>query len=394
VATLDPIVADRLLIAVNDADFFLSHRLPVAVAARTAGFEVHIATADGPGASRIRAMGFTHHVLALSRSGTHPLAELKSIVAFYALFNSLKPDIAHLVTIKPVLYGGVTARIARVPGVVAAVTGLGTAFIQRGWRAALARRVLAVMYRIVFQKRNIRVIVQNPADRDTMVRRAGLRLDKSILIPGSGVDLSAYVPTARRAGPLTVVMAARLLRDKGVHEFVDAASLLKHRGVNARFWLAGDRDPGNPTSVGESDVAAWRSSGLVSPLGYRTDIVDVFSQADIVVLPSYREGLPRVLIEAAACGRAVITSDVPGCRDAIVPGVTGILVPPRDSTALADAIESLLADPPRREQMGRAGREFAEQHFSVESVVQAHLAIYRQLQSGNREPAVPGRGAR
>ena len=199
------------------------------------------------------------------------------------------------------------------------------------------------------------------------------------MIPGSGVDLARFSVKPPPVSAPVVVMVSRLLRDKGVIEFVGAASFLKMRGVQASFLLIGDPDPGNPTSIEEADLVKWRSAGIVEVLGRRDDIADVFSQSHLVVLPSYREGLPKVLLEAAACGRAVVTTDVPGCRDAINPGITGVLVPVRNAFALADAIQDLINDPIRCKSMGAAGRVMAEKVFDVRQVVATHLHIYKEL---------------
>jgi glycosyltransferase involved in cell wall biosynthesis len=369
----------RLLIVVNHAAYFLSHRLPIALAAQRSGYDVHIATGPGPADPEVVAQGLTHHPLPLSRSGLRPLDELRSMLAIRRLFQTVKPDVVHLVTIKPVIYGGIMSRAARVPGVVSAVPGLGFVFLRTGPVGWVVRKIAAKLYREAFRRKNLRVIFQNEADRATICAATGLPLAKTVLIPGSGVDLSQYAPRERSDARPVVVMAARLLRDKGVHEYIDAARLLRERGSPARFQLAGSPDPGNPASVSEADLAAWRADGIVELLGERNDIAEVFARADVVVLPSYREGLPRVLVEAAASGRAVVTSDVPGCRDAIIPGVTGLLVPARVVAPLADAIQSLLADPERRKQMGREGRKLAERLFSITRVVEAHLDIYREL---------------
>lgn len=369
----------RLMLVVNDPAFFLSHRLPIALAARQEGYAVHVATAFGPGIDRIATLGLIHHILPLSRSGKNPLVELKGFMALYRLFRKIRPDIVHLVTIKPVLYGGIAARLAGVPGVVAAVSGLGFVFLASGLKAAFVRAVVSGMYRLVLGKRNLKVIFQNPDDRRTLAQDNVLQRDKAVMIRGSGVDLSAYAAMPAPEGVPVVVMAARLLRDKGVHEFVAAAQLLKQRCLAARFWLVGAPDPGNPASVNEADLSVWRSAKIVELLGHRHDIARLFAQSNIVVLPSYREGFPRVLLEAAACGRSVVTTDVPGCRDAVEPGVTGLLVPPRDAVALADAIQRLLLDAELRERMGQAGRQLAEREFSIEKAVAAHLAVYREL---------------
>jgi len=366
----------RLLIAVNSAASLLSHRLPLALAARKEGYEVHIATSSGLGVDAIVAAGLIHHAVPLSRSGMNLVSEFQTLVALFRLFVKVRPDVVHLVTIKPVLYGGIAARMAGVPGVVAAISGLGFVFMNSGLKVALVRLLAVRVYRLAFGKRNLKVIFQNPDDCATIMKQTDLQRSKVVMIRGSGVDLAVYTAEPLPQGVPVIAMAARLLRDKGVHEFVEAAILLRRRGLAARFWLVGDPDPGNPTSVNEGELDAWRRAGAVELLGHREDIASVFAQTHIVVLPSYREGLPKVLLEAAACGRAVVTSDVPGCRDAVEVGVTGLLVPPRDSTALADAIERLLRDPELCERMGRAGRQLAEREFSIEKVVGVHLTIY------------------
>lgn len=375
--TLSP--AKRLLIAVNSAASLLSHRLPLALAAREQGYEVHIATSPGLGVEQIVSRGLIHHAIPLSRSGMNLISELKTLFALFFLFLRVKPDVVHLVTIKPVLYGGIAARAAGVPGVVAAISGLGFVFMNTGAKVALVRMLAVRVYRVAFGKRNLKVIFQNPDDCKTIMKVTHLKRSKVVMIRGSGVDLSEFSATPFPPGIPVVTMAARLLRDKGVIEFVEAARLLKLRGLQVRFWLVGDPDPGNPTSVDEAELVQWRSAGIVELLGRRDDIASVFAQSHVVVLPSYREGLPKVLLEAAACGRAIVTSDVPGCRDAIEPGITGTLVSPRDAGALADAIGNLLLDVKLREQMGRAGRQLAEREFSIEKVVEAHMATYRSL---------------
>ena len=370
----------RLLFVVNAPEFFVSHRLPLALAAREAGFDVHVAT--GPGeAGPITNLGILHHTLPLSRSGKNSMAELRSLWAIFRLMRRLKPDLVHLVTIKPVLYGGIMARLARVPATVAAISGLGTVFVDTDARARRVRKAVEVLYRLALGNRNIRVIFQNPDDCETLVALGAVRNAQAVLIRGSGVDLSAFPMLPEPPGTAVVSFAARLLNDKGVWEFVEAARLLQARGLDARFWLIGAADPGNPSSVSDKDLAAWRDEGIVELLGHRPEIPTLFAQSHIVVLPSYREGLPKVLIEAAACGRAVTTTNVPGCRDAIEPDQTGLLVPVRDPHALADSIQRLIEAPDLRRRMGAAGRALAEREFAIGQVVEAHLALYRELLS-------------
>jgi len=373
-----------LLFVVNDPAFFLSHRLPLAEAARKEGFNVQIATMRGSAVEKIKQLGFTHHTFPLSRSGGNPLKELATFFSLWRLLRQLRPDLVHLVTIKPVLYGGIAARLTKVPGVISAISGLGFLFVKRsGLRVRLLRYVALFLYRLAMGHPNQRVIFQNSTDRGVLVGAGGVREDKTSLIRGSGVDLRVYAMLPESAGALVVVMASRLLRDKGIFEFVEAARILRSRSVKVRFQLIGEPDSGNPESVTAELMRAWQEEGLVDCLGFRSDIPDLFSHAHLVTLPSYYgEGLPRVLIEAAACGRAVITTDRPGCRDAIVPDVTGLLVPVRDAQALADAIQQLIEDADLRQRMGKAGRRLAEKEFSIEKVVQAHLDIYRTLMTG------------
>ncbi|SAI27078.1 glycosyltransferase [Bordetella ansorpii] len=369
----------RLLFVVNNPAFFLSHRLWPALAAQAAGWDVHVATMDGPAVAGIVARGMTHHVIPLTRSGKQPLQELGSMWALLQLFRRLRPDVVHLVTIKPVLYGGIAARLAGVPGMVAAISGLGFIFLSDGLKAKLVRGVVGVMYRLALGHRNSRVIFQNRADRDTLRRLGALRDGQDVLIRGSGVDLADWPATPEPPKPVVALMVARLLRDKGVAEFVEAARLLRAQGLDVRMRLAGGIDPGNPTSATEADVARWREDGAIEVLGERSDVAALTAASHIAVLPSYREGLPKSLLEAAACGRAVITTDVPGCRDAITPDETGLLVPARDSAALAAAIARLATDDALRQRMGFAGRELAEREFDVEDVNRRHLEVYDAL---------------
>ncbi|MCF4994979.1 glycosyltransferase [Pseudomonas syringae] len=374
-------MAPVFLMIVNDPAFFVSHRLAVAEGARKAGYRVHIASMDGDAVKRIEDSGFIHHLLPMSRSGSNPLRELFTLFFIWRLLWRIKPVMLHLVTIKPVIYGGIAARLAPVKSVVAAVSGLGFVFLLRGFKATLLRKVVSFFYWLALGKKNLRVIFQNSDDRDLLTGLGVLDLKKAELIRGSGVDLGLYpcVPESDSYLPV-ICLAARLLRDKGVLEFVEAARILRDRGIKARYQLIGAIDPGNPATITEAETNAWRDEGLVEILGYRKDIAALFADAHLVTLPSYREGLPKVLVEAAACGRAVVTSDVPGCRDAIDPDVTGLLVPVRDSVALADGLQLLIEDKTMRQRMGAAGRVLAENEFNVDNIVQQHLDIYSKLE--------------
>lgn len=364
---------------VNAPEFFLSHCLPLAVAAQKAGFEVHVATADGPDVQRIQSQGFTHHIVPFVRSGQNPLNELGTLLCLVKLFRRVKPAVVHLITIKPVLYGGIAARLTGIKSVVSAVSGLGTVFLADSGIARIRRGLVIRLYRAAFKQKRLAVIFQNPDDRDALLGLKALKIEQTRMIRGSGVALADYPYVLEPEGKLVVVMAARLLKDKGVFEFVEAARLLSKRGLSVEMRLLGSPDSGNPTSVTQQELDQWAAEGLVDLLGYRKDIAVQYGAANIVCLPSYREGLPKSLVEAAACGRAVVTTDVPGCRDAITPDVTGLLVPVKDAVALAGAIQTLIEDAELRNNMGQAGRALAEEAFAIEIIVEQHMDIYREL---------------
>ena len=357
--------ARRLLFVVNNPAFFMSHRVPVALAAQRAGYDVHVATMDGPAVADIEALGMTHHVVPMTRSGKHPLQELGTLLSLLRLFRRLRPQVVHLVTIKPVLYGGIAARLARVPGMVAAISGLGFVFLSNSLKMRLVRAVVARLYRLALGHRNSRVIFQNASDRDLLQSLGAVRDEQVVLIRGAGVDLDQYRALPEPpASPVVVTMVARLLRE---------------RGVDVSMQLVGGVDAGNPASATPAEVQAWQREGCVQALGERSDVPQLYAASHIAVLPSYREGLPKSLIEAAACARAVVTTDVPGCRDAIDPGKTGLLVPVRDPQALADAIARLADDQALRQAMGTAGRALAERDFNIERVARLHVELYDTL---------------
>lgn len=368
-----------LMFVVNVDWFFLSHRLPIALAALREGYQVHIATGLTDKRAELEGHGLVVHPLALERGSASLGNAWRTGVQIWRVFRSVRPNVVHLVTIKPVLLGGLVARLARVPAVVAAVSGLGFVFTARGVWAALRRVLVGALYRMALGHRNLKVITQNPDDRARLARLAHLPDSQLTLIRGSGVDLTQFRPTPLPPGVPVLLLAGRLLVDKGVREFVQAARLLRQQGVSARFCLVGAPDPANPASLAQAELTQWADEGVLELWGPRADMPAVLASAYAVVLPSYREGLPKVLLEAAACGRAVVTTDVPGCRDAIEPNLTGVLVPVRDAVALAEAIKALVSDRVRCQAMGEAGRALAQRAFDVREVVAAHLRLYQEL---------------
>lgn len=374
----------KVLYLVTEDWYFCSHRLPVARAARDAGAEVVVATRVGEDAGRIEAEGFRLVRLGWRRGGTNPLGELVSLGAVIGLYLRERPDLAHHVAMKPVLYGGLAAILAGTPAVVQAITGLGYLFIGGGWRARLLGPLARALLRLVLNRPRVHVVVQNPDDR-ALLRRRLIGHDRVTLIAGSGVDTARLRPMPEPDGVPVAVLVGRMLKDKGVVELVGAARLLRDRGVALEVRLVGPPDPHNPASIPEATLNAWRQAGVVAWAGRTRDIAAVWRDAHIAVLPSYREGLPKALLEAAACGRPLVATDVPGCRQVVRDGETGLLVPARSVVPLADALQRLAGDPGLRRRLGANARRLVEAEFAEAPVVAATLGLYRRL-LGRRWP--------
>jgi glycosyltransferase involved in cell wall biosynthesis len=369
----------KILFVVNADWFFISHRMPIALKARKCGYEVHIATAVGDRLQELENYGFKVYTLSLLRGGFNLFNAVRAFFELITIFRNVEPDIVHLVTLKPVLLGGLAARWVQVPALVSAVSGLGYVFTDHGVAAIARRWFIMCIYSWAFGHKNQTVIFQNKDDYDALAATTGLLPAKVEIIRGSGVDLHEYRLTPELSGVPIVLFPARLLIHKGIFEFVKAAELLIDKGISARFVLAGMVDLDNPSSVTQMKLDSWVAEGVVEYWGHRTDMPQVIAISNLVVLPSYREGLPKVLLEAAAVGRAVVTTNVAGCRDAVEPNVTGLLVPPQDAESLALAIEHLLKNPNQRMEMGLAGRKLAENQFDVRAVVDKHMKIYTRL---------------
>lgn len=377
----------RVLLVVNADWYFLSHRLSLARALRDAGATVLVATGAERGpASDITREGFEYHELALNRRSLAPWRELRTLAMLAGLYRRLQPDLVHHLTIKPVIYGSLAARLAGVTRVVNTIPGLGYMFTGQGGVGRLRASAALRLYQAAFVATPGRVIFQNADDMRLLTSRGAVRKDLAVVIRGSGVDLDQFSPVDEPPGTPVVMLAARLLWDKGVGEFVEAARLLRERRVACRMVLVGAPDPSNPRQVPQTQVEDWARDGIVEWWGQREDMAAVLAQATLVALPSYREGLPRVLIEAAATARAIVGADAAGTRDVVRHGINGLLVPVRDARALAGAIGELLDNPARRQQMGAAGRRIAVDEFSTDTVNRQTLALYREL-LGARWPA-------
>jgi glycosyltransferase involved in cell wall biosynthesis len=370
----------KILFFITEDWAFLSHRLPLARACRDLGWQVVIATHVTNRADVIAAEGFVLEPLPLDRGGRHPWREARALCALMRVMRRQKPDILHCVAVKPVLYGNLAARLLGHANTVSALAGMGYAYTGGSAKVRLLRGFLSMLLRLLLNRRGHRVIVQNEDDRELLLAIGATTSAAVTLIPGSGVDLEALpaLPPPE-SKPVIFALVARMLADKGVREAVAAMRILKQQDVAAELWLVGAPDPHNPSNIEEAELLRWQGEGLARWLGHQSDIKAIWAAAHVALLPSYREGMPKALLEAAACARPIVTTDVVGCRQVIDDGVEGFKVPARDSVDLAKAMRRLAEDGELRRRMGAAARARAERLFGQERVVEAHLAIYRSL---------------
>lgn len=371
--------AKKLFLVVNVDWFFVSHRLPIALEAKKKGYEVTVfAIEEGGHGEEIRSYGLKFIPIPTSRSGTNIFTELKVLWFLYQHYRREKPDVIHHVAVKPVTYGSLAAKWAKIPRVVNALSGLGFLFINAEKNKWVHSLVTAV-FKYGFNNPNLRFILQNQDDFKMIQEFETLNSQQIFLIKGSGVSLTEFDYTPEvPAEKIRVVLPARMLWDKGVGEFVEAAKILAKYQDKVAFILAGNVDMGNKAGIEESQLLEWTKEGHVEWIGFQKDMVKLIKNAHVIVLPSYREGLPKSLIEACAIGRAIVTTDVPGCREVVQHGVNGFLVEKQNAEDLAAKIESLIFDKSLREKMGKAGRELAQSEFSIDNVIEKTLDIYEK----------------
>lgn len=369
----------KLLYLVTEDWYFCAHWMTLARAARDAGFDVVVATRVGRHGDRIAEEGFHLVPIKLRRRSHAPWREAAAISEIIGLYRRERPDLVHHVALKPTLYGALAAAVTGVPAVVNALAGMGYVFVSRDWRARALRPMIRICLRLLLDRPRSGLILQNPDDKRFLTDAGIIAPERVALIRGSGVDVDHFAAAPEPAGPPVAVLVSRMLWDKGVGEAVEAARLLQERGSPVRMVLAGDPDPENPASISEAQLRRWQAEGVVEWRGHVNDVAALLRQSHIAVLPSYREGLPKSLLEAAASARPIVASDVPGCREIARHGENALLVPVREAAPLADAIERLARDPELRQSMGRRGREIVLECFSEVKVMAQTMALYRDM---------------
>ena len=371
---------NKLFIVVNQDWFFLSHRLPIALEAKQAGYDVTIVSEDTGASYKIREVGLKTVKLPINKAGTNLIDEMKTFIFLWNLFRKEKPDIVHLVGLKTMLWGSLACRMAGIKRMVSAVCGLGMLFDEEHAQSAMSKAILKV-FRLTHKGKNVKVIFQNEDDKQLFIQNKIVKEEQCAYTRGSGIDLDNYIYTPEPEDSLIrVIFTARMVKDKGTMILIEAAKILEseYRG-KVKFWLCGRLDT-NPTGITREVLEAKCDGEYICWLGHRTDVLDLLKQSHIMAFPSwYREGLPKSLIEASAIGRPIVTCDSVGCRDAVIDGKTGFLVPVKDAQALADKLKYLFDHPEERNRMGVASRQFAENCFSIKEVVKIHLDIYKEL---------------
>jgi glycosyltransferase involved in cell wall biosynthesis len=370
----------RLLFLITEDWYFRSHRLDLAREAHKAGMEVFVSTFAEDGGKWIKDEGFTYLPIPFLKGSRNPFRDLYAVFRLTQLYRQVRPDIVHQVAMKPILYGSLAARAAKVPCVVNAFGGLGYFFGTGGAAGRVLRMGMKAILRLALAIPNSRTIVQTQSDRNCLNREGIARQNRTVVIRGVGADMTMFTPQWEAPQDPVILHASRMIWSKGVGDFVEAAKLSKQQGVNARFVLVGRTDPAAPQAISEPQLLAWQKEGVVEWWGHRDDMPNVIGRTWMVVLPTfYGEGIPKILIEACACGKPVITTPISGCSDIIRDGENGFVVPQKDPRALAKAIQVLVENPVLRRRMGMRGREIVVDEFTSQRMARQTLAVYQEL---------------
>lgn len=371
----------RLLYFISEDWYFCTHRLGLAKEAVSKGYDVFLATCLSHHQNQIEASGIKIIPLKhFNRSSGNLKTEILSLKELLRIYKTFKPDIVHHVAMKPVIYGSLIAGLNKTPRVINAFGGLGHLFTHNSLKIRLLRIGVQALLKLLLNRPNSSLILQNPDDAKILIDQKIIQKNRLKIIKGVGVNTETFSyqaePKIDKEKGLVVSFVSRMLKDKGVVELIDAIKILKSRSLKAQFHFWGDIDPLNPTSVSSQDLNAWQQQDLITWHGATQDVASVYHKSHLIVLPSYREGLPKTLLEAASCGRAIVTTDVPGCRVVVQNMKNGLLIPSKDALSLANALESLIKNTPLRKKMGQEGRKFIEDHFTEEKIIQQTLSLY------------------
>lgn len=372
---------DRVLMFVNEDKFLYSHRLEIALQLLKEGYEVHLLSSTSEIKKKLESFGIIVHNINLDRKSWSIFKNLILFARVYLFIKRFKPKILHLISIKPVLIGGIAARLAMIDSVIYSISGLGHVYIDDSRFSHVKQYIINLLYSVSLKIKNSIIIFQNDEDKNFFIKKFRIPENRIVLIRGSGVNLQLYKPSVSKEDNkvVKILMISRLLREKGVFEYVEALECLNKKNINAEFILAGLPDSGNPSTITQKELCLIKSIDNLNYLGYVDNVPKLLQDVDVMVLPSYREGFSKVLIEASAAGLPIVTTNVPGCRDAIIENKTGILVEPRNSKKLAGAIAALINDKALRKNMGLHARLIAEKNYDVHEVVNKHIDIYRTL---------------
>lgn len=373
----------RLLFVLTEDWFFCSHFIERARKARDSGYQVAVAAREGNHREIIQKEGLEFIHIPLTRKSLNPVTEFFLLIYIFRVYRKFQPDIVHQIGAKPILYGTVAAYFAGIRAIVNAPIGMGFIFSSDIFLARLLRPFVKLAYKFSINPKRSKVIFENHEDCDLFINWGAVRLQDAVIIPGAGVDLTIFNPFAPPNDIPTILLMARMLVDKGINEFVSAARLLRSKGIQARFLLAGSPDSGNPTSISMESLEGWHLEGCIEYLGWQENVSQLLMTADVVCLPSYREGLPKSLIEACACGLPIVTTDTVGCREVVSDGENGFLVPVKSVEPLADALEKLIKDSSLRCRMGALGRIRAERLYDTQKISSSTLEVYSELKASS-----------
>ena len=370
----------KLLIILNDLPFFITHRLHLAVEAKKRGFDVHIlAPYHKKSYLTVNKYGLKFHDIPLKRGGKNIFSELKLFISIWKQISKTKPHLVHFVSMKPVLYGGIIARILKVPGTVNAITGLGFLFVTSSLFTRILREFVFIIYKFSLNHKNSISIFQNNDDLELFLGKNLVKESNTVIIKGCGVDINEFKPKKNLNAETIVMFPARIIGDKGANEFFNAALMLRKEGIKAKFVLVGRSDPDNPTNIDKETIEKLVENKVLEWWGFSENMSETLSKASIICLPSYREGLPKVLIEAASLGKPIVTTDVPGCREIVINGQNGVLVPVKDSIKLSLAIKKLIYDESMQKNMGIKGRKLVEKNFTSQDFILKSIKVYETI---------------